>query len=130
VWHVSLLLMNSFNKTEAAIFPMQALLLENFPLFSDWLKHAAVYHFTYLNIYHGKVKIGSVFTNIHRDVLPFFNPVMSLFVTWLKGSNKLGFEKVGLGFNLAFWLFGIYLFQLRVGFCVGRYLSCIKFLVA
>jgi len=102
VWHVSLLLMNSCNKTEAAIFPMQALLLENFPFFSDGLKHAAVYHDTYLNIYHGKVKIGSVFINIHRDVLPFFNPVMSLFVTWLKGSNKLGFEKVGLGLNLAF----------------------------
>ena len=33
VWHLSLLLMNSFNKIEAAIFPFQAMLLWDFSLF-------------------------------------------------------------------------------------------------
>ena len=31
VWHLSLQLMNSFNKTEAAIFPMQAMIPFDFP---------------------------------------------------------------------------------------------------
>jgi len=33
VWYLSLPLMNSFNKTEAAIFPMQAMLPEDFLFF-------------------------------------------------------------------------------------------------
>jgi len=32
VWHISLPLMNSFIKMEAAIFLMQAILLEHFPV--------------------------------------------------------------------------------------------------
>jgi len=35
VWHYLLLLMNSFNKTEAAIFSKQALIPEDFPFYSD-----------------------------------------------------------------------------------------------
>jgi len=41
VWHRSLPLMNSFNKTKAAIFSMQAMLPEGFS-FSQW-------HFSFLN---------------------------------------------------------------------------------
>jgi len=33
--HISLSLMNSFSKTEAAILPIQAMLPEGFPFFSD-----------------------------------------------------------------------------------------------
>jgi len=32
MWHLSLSLMNSFNKTEAVIFLMQAVVSEGFPL--------------------------------------------------------------------------------------------------
>jgi len=35
VWHLKLLLKNSFNKNEAAIFPMQAMFPKDFPFFSD-----------------------------------------------------------------------------------------------
>jgi len=34
VWHLSLILMDSFNKTEAAIFPCRICLLRDFPFFS------------------------------------------------------------------------------------------------
>jgi len=34
VWHLALPLMNSFNKTEAAIFTLQAMLPEGFPFIS------------------------------------------------------------------------------------------------
>ena len=36
VWQHTLLLMNSFHKTEAVIFPMQATLPKDLPLFSDY----------------------------------------------------------------------------------------------
>jgi len=39
VWHLSLPLMNGFNKTGAAIFPMQAILLWDIPFFSDEFVH-------------------------------------------------------------------------------------------
>ena len=35
VWHPSLPLMNSFNKTKAAIFSMQAMLSQDYPFLSD-----------------------------------------------------------------------------------------------
>jgi len=35
VWHLSLELVNSFNKTKAAIFPTQAMLPKVFPFLSD-----------------------------------------------------------------------------------------------
>jgi len=37
VWHHSLPLLNSFNKTMAAVPPMQAMLPKDFPFFSDGL---------------------------------------------------------------------------------------------
>jgi len=36
VWQHTLLLMNSFHKTEAVIFPLQATLPKDIPLFSDY----------------------------------------------------------------------------------------------
>ena len=39
VWHLSLPWMNSFNKTEAVIFPVQTMLPKDFPIFSDLLKY-------------------------------------------------------------------------------------------
>ena len=44
VWHHSLLLMNSFNKTEAAVFSCRLCFLGAFPFIS--LKLLSLYHFT------------------------------------------------------------------------------------
>ena len=39
VWHLLCPLMNSFNKTDAALFPMQAMFFGGFPFFLYKLKH-------------------------------------------------------------------------------------------
>ena len=45
LWHISLPLMNSFNKTEAAIFPMPSMLSQDFPFFSDKYEHCSEFYF-------------------------------------------------------------------------------------
>jgi len=47
MWPLSLPLMKSFNKTEAAVFPMQAMLPEDFPLFSQIILKLLNHHVVY-----------------------------------------------------------------------------------
>jgi len=50
VWHLLLPLMNSFNKTQAAVFPMQTMLLENFPFLLRLKLETAIFFFELLLI--------------------------------------------------------------------------------